>query len=66
LHGLQHTLARDRPLLLLQLRADGSERTCVGELLAAWGYSMEMIFPRTPRVVLCAHASRRGEIAWFV
>lgn len=66
LQGLRHTLARDRPLLLLQLRPEGSDRAAVGELLAGLGYTMEAIFPRTPRAVLAAHPSRRGEIAWFV
>lgn len=66
LQGLQHTLLRDRPLLLLQLLPDGSDRAPVGALLAGLGYGMEAIFPRSPRVVLAAHPSRRSEIAWFV
>lgn len=66
LNGLRHTLARDRPPILLLLREDGSDRAAVSGLLTALGYSMETIFPRSPRAVLCTHPSRRGEMAWFV
>ncbi len=66
LTGLRHTLARDRPLLMLKLRPDGSEHAAITAWLADQGYSQAATFPRSPGVMLAAHASRRDEIAWFV
>lgn len=66
LAGLRHTVERDLPVLLLQTAADGSDRAHIGALLAALGYTMEAIFPRTPRALLCVHPTRRAALAWFV
>lgn len=65
LRGLVHALARDRPPLLLQLAADGSDRAAVVSVLAELGYPLDAVFPRTPRAALAVHPSRRAEMAWF-
>ena len=66
LQGLRHSIARDRPALLLLLRDDGSERAGVNALLAELGYDTDTVFPRSPRALLGLHPSRRAELAWFV
>ena len=66
LQGLRHSIARDRPAMLLLLREDGSERTGVLALLAELGYDTDTVFPRSPRALLGIHPSRRAELAWFV
>lgn len=66
LRGLQHTLQRDRPAMLLNLSTDATERAAVETQLQALGYGMESLFPRTPRAALALPAERREQWRWFV
>ena len=51
LHGLAHTIARDRPLLLLLAAADGSDSQPMGHALDALGYVRVATVPRSPGAV---------------
>ena len=67
LHGLRHTIARDRPLVLLQQPGrDDTQTAALRALLEPIGYTLEAIFPRSPQALLAVHAERRGAIDWFL
>lgn len=64
--GAGLTLRRHRPVVLLQMPADGLAAARVSALLQASNYSVEALFPFTPSRRLCLPLERRAEYGWLV
>jgi FkbM family methyltransferase len=64
--GAAQTIGASRPVILIEVRADADWRRDVQKVLDQMEYSLEFLFPASPKLAVCLPLERRQQYEWFM
>jgi len=64
--GATQTIVASRPVILIEVREDSDWRRDVRKILDQMEYSLEFLFPASPKLAVCLPHERRQQYEWFI